>query len=271
MTPATVFAQSPTCRGGPSVCGTGCYMPSIVEHEDPVYIGPAPAVGPCPQGNLLTNTGVLGANGNLTYTPLEPIPGAPSQPNFCQLLNLLFKVLIYLGGMVAVLFLVLGGITYMVSEVVDKRSQAKQRIKAAVWGLLLLLMTWIILNTVNPALLSCQILNPAPAVGVHPIVSGNAGKTDAQICLEAFGGGYYYQSRADGSAITCPTAPAGRALDGCLPGPGNPQNQNKTGSGNACCTQMGNAVCTSKTTATSIDPSLCTFSTCPLRSIRNLF
>lgn len=114
------------------------------------------------------NVGGTAVDSNLKYTPLEPLPGQRGTPtNFCTLLNLVFQVLIYMGGLIAVLFLVLGGISYMVSEVVDKRSLARDRIKAAVWGLAVLLGAWIILNTINPALItSCNILAPASGTAI---------------------------------------------------------------------------------------------------------
>ncbi len=123
--------------------------------------------GNCPAGEVVGGGGTVGGSGtivpnNLTYTPLEPLPGQSTQSsNFCQLLNLVFKYLIYLGGAIAVLFLVLGGIGYMVFEVVNKRTQARERIKSSVIGLLVLLGSWIILSTVNPTLVNaCNVLSP---------------------------------------------------------------------------------------------------------------
>ena len=95
------------------------------------------------------------ATGNkLTYIPLEPLPGgnANSYGTLSAYLNLVFKILISIGAMVAVVTLVLGGITYMISEVVDKKSDAKRRIQAALIGLFLLLTCWLILNQINPNL-----------------------------------------------------------------------------------------------------------------------
>ncbi len=135
-----------------------------------VRLGNTSADGTCPQGSRIGDGGTAGVTvpNNLSYTPLEPIPGQAGAPvDFCSLLNLLFKVLIYLGGMLAVLFLVLGGITYMVSEVVDKRSVARDRIKAAVIGLLILLGAYLILFTVNPNLVNaCHVLAPT-STGVY--------------------------------------------------------------------------------------------------------
>jgi len=54
----------------------------------------------------------------------------------------------------------------MISEVVDKRTQARERIKAAAWGLAILLTSWILLNAVNPQLVNaCNILAPTNALG----------------------------------------------------------------------------------------------------------
>lgn len=144
----------------------GCYDSGGLSQK-PMY--PVPPVGQnCPPGTYL-----VGSNGydsgnsvdnKLSYTPLEPLPGqSPKAPaNFCDSLNLFFKVFIYLGGMLAVVFLVLGGITYMVSEVVDKRSAARGRIQAAIVGLLILLGAYIILFTVNPKLVTvCSMLSPS--------------------------------------------------------------------------------------------------------------
>ncbi len=135
------------------------------------YVGPVPLSG-CASGQHIVNAkggqGVIVSN-SLTYTPLEPFPGQTSGgSNFCQIIDLIFKFFIYLGAMLAVLFLVLAGVTYMVSEVVDKRSAARDRIKAAVWGLIILLASWIILNTLNPQLVgACSVIS-ATTAGVSP-------------------------------------------------------------------------------------------------------
>ena len=104
-------------------------------------------------------------NGNLGYTPLEPIPGlAEAQSgntNFALFLKYVFGVLISLGGLSAVVMLIFGGITYMVSDVVHKKTDALRRVQAAMWGLLLLIASWLILNAINPRLLVFELLiNP---------------------------------------------------------------------------------------------------------------
>ena len=147
---------------------SGCYTCSTSASNSCTRVGTPDINGVCAQGNPIYVNGETGqyapgtgVQNNLSYTPLEPIPGqAGVATDFCGLLNTLFKVLIYLGGMVAVLFLVLGGITYMVSEVVDKRSMARERIKSSIIGLIILLSTYLILFTINPTLVNaCNVLN----------------------------------------------------------------------------------------------------------------
>ncbi|HEX2614788.1 MAG TPA: hypothetical protein VHL10_04795, partial [Nitrososphaera sp.] len=83
----------------------------------------------------------------VSYTPLEPIPGySPDagQINFAGMLNLLFKALFAAGALFAVVMLVFGGIMYMVSGAGVEMGEAKKRIQAAIWGLLLLAGAYLI-------------------------------------------------------------------------------------------------------------------------------
>lgn len=105
-----------------------------------------------------------GTNCNLTYTPLEPLPGFTSLPQNGDIgpyLSAVFKIIMVIGGLVAVASLVFGGIAYMVSEVVDKKTAARRRIVSAFWGLILLIGSYVILFTINPQLVNLTtIFNP---------------------------------------------------------------------------------------------------------------
>ncbi len=90
----------------------------------------------------------------LTYIPLEPLNNAPADTynSLSTYLNLVFKILISIGAMIAVVTLVFGGITYMTSEVVGNKEAARKRMQAALIGLFLLLTCWLILHEINPNL-----------------------------------------------------------------------------------------------------------------------
>lgn len=102
------------------------------------------------------------APGQITYTPLEPLPcpnGTCDQSgtNFPSFVSTIFKVLIGFGGLFAVVMIVIAGIGYMLSESALDISKAKSRAQAALWGLLLLAGSWLILNTINPKLLEFNL------------------------------------------------------------------------------------------------------------------
>lgn len=102
------------------------------------------------------------APGQITYVPLEPLPcpnGACDQSgtNFPSFVSTVFKVLIGFGGLFAVVMIVIAGIGYMLSESALDISKAKSRAQAALWGLLLLAGSWLILNTINPKLLEFNL------------------------------------------------------------------------------------------------------------------
>jgi hypothetical protein len=88
----------------------------------------------------------------------------------------MFNILLSLGAMIAVVTLVLAGITYMISEVVDKKSAARRRINAAFIGLGLLLTSWLILYTINPNLVKLCILNLDQQCGGN-VTTGTGGSS----------------------------------------------------------------------------------------------
>lgn len=104
---------------------------------------------------------------NLTYIPLEPFVGVnqTGQATFGELLSGFFKLLINVGAFFAVVVLVVGGITYMVSESTVNKLIGKERVKAAFIGLAILGASWLILNTINPQLITFDknLLSPAPS------------------------------------------------------------------------------------------------------------
>lgn len=107
-------------------------------------------------------------DGSITYTPLEPIPGYEEYQtgqNFGLFLQGAFTLALAAGAIFAVGALVYSGISYMVSEVANTKEDAKRRIRAAVFGLLILLGSWLILNTINPDLLKFNFVVTKEALG----------------------------------------------------------------------------------------------------------
>lgn len=69
-----------------------------------------------------------------------------------------------LAATLAVLMVTVGGVQYIMSDVVTSKQAAKERIMSALVGLALLIVIALILNTINPNLLSLDaFINSAKA------------------------------------------------------------------------------------------------------------
>lgn len=96
------------------------------------------------------------------YTPLAPIPGtvdSQGQVDISNYIPRVFTTLIGIAGVLAVVMIVIGGIQYMSTDAILGKSEGKEKIKNALWGLLLALGAWAILYTINPNLLNLNIGN----------------------------------------------------------------------------------------------------------------
>ncbi len=117
---------------------------------------------------LLIPHGVLAAPGD--YTPLEPIPvlggGTVSLTSYIP--NLV-KLIIQIAGVLAVVMIVLGGVQYLSTDAIGGKSEGKQKIENAIYGLLLAIGAYVILNTINPGTLQLQlIINPITGSSTPP-------------------------------------------------------------------------------------------------------
>ncbi|MEI7777176.1 MAG: pilin [bacterium] len=94
------------------------------------------------------------------YQPLAQIPalGDNIDPtNLSTYLQHLFEIGIGVAAGLAVIMIVIGGIEYMSTDAIGGKEEGKDRITSALWGLLLALVAWLILNTINPALLNMNL------------------------------------------------------------------------------------------------------------------
>ncbi len=90
------------------------------------------------------------------YCLLEPlVVGGVSKPsvNIATYLKEMFKIGIGLAGVFAVFMIIWGGFQYMSTDAVRGKSEGKEKIEGALWGLGLALGSFLILNTINPQLL----------------------------------------------------------------------------------------------------------------------
>jgi len=97
-----------------------------------------------------------------TYDPISPdLPIESLQkgrvPSLGEYLNEIFTFTLAIAALLAVIRITMGGITYMTSSSGGATGEARETIKSAVLGLLVILATYLILNQINPDILRFDI------------------------------------------------------------------------------------------------------------------
>src|SRR3989344_6446710 len=89
------------------------------------------------------------------YTPLAPLPGTTNEEGKTDIQTYIpgiFKLAIGIASVLAVLMIIIGGVEYITTDAIQGKSEGKARIQNALWGLALVLVSWILLYTINPKL-----------------------------------------------------------------------------------------------------------------------
>jgi len=99
---------------------------------------------------------------------LPYIPRCGATP--ASYLSGLYRLALVLGVLAALIMIVIAGITYATSgDNASKQKEARGQIKDAIIGLVILFASVLILNTVNPALVSMRLPNiPSPELSSSP-------------------------------------------------------------------------------------------------------
>ncbi len=115
--------------------------------------------------------GVTDVDGSaVCYEQLAPItdPGNNNQQvdtsSFPTYLQGMYRIGIGICFVLGVIMFTWAGIEYILSESVTKKSDAKSRISAALIGLAIALVSYILLQTINPDLLIFTDLSTSPAI-----------------------------------------------------------------------------------------------------------
>ncbi|MFA6257138.1 MAG: pilin [Candidatus Paceibacterota bacterium] len=148
---SNIFAAT-VCQEGtvPSPDGNSCVpAPTPVSPTTYQLLSPLP----CPDG-------AAGCSG----TKLESFDTAlDKNAGLAPYLNTMIKIFIGICAVLAVVMIVIGGLEYMTSELPSNKEGGKNRITQAVFGLILALVAWLILYTINPALLDADLKNVGTA------------------------------------------------------------------------------------------------------------
>lgn len=94
----------------------------------------------------------------LDYIALEPdvfdgFTGTAGTNDLGQFLSEAFQFGLAIAAALAVIMIVWGGVEIMLSETPFGKTDGKKKIWEAIWGLALALVCWLILYTINPAIL----------------------------------------------------------------------------------------------------------------------
>lgn len=117
-----------------------------------------------------------------SYTPLAPLPGtftgAPGAETttMSTYLSGMLKLIIALGAVTSVLMAIIGGTQYVAAGISPSAKQgAMERIQGAVTGLILILVSWLILNSISPNLVNFNL--NLPKIGASPTTTGTVSPT----------------------------------------------------------------------------------------------
>ncbi len=116
------------------------------------------------------------------YTLLVPLPVPgldSSKATLSSYLPAAFNLAVGLAVAMAFVMITLGGITYATTDSVFKKQDGKKFIEDAIWGLLIVIGAWVILNTINPQILSFKLdIKPPPSTtGGATVTGATAGAT----------------------------------------------------------------------------------------------
>jgi len=108
---------------------------------------------------------VSSAHAQLTdYTTLTPLPGTTEsctgqscKTNFPKYLSGLFNLSIGIAALLAFVMISWGGFTYMTTDAINGKEEGREKIKEAVYGLLLVIGAYAILYTINPQILAFDL------------------------------------------------------------------------------------------------------------------
>ncbi len=107
-----------------------------------------------------TSSPASGNRTDQTYKLLAPIPefGKVYTPgDIGKYVNAIVSLAIVVSAVLAVVMITIGGFKYMTSESMSLKEEGKKNIQNAFLGIILLSASYLILNTINPALLNFNL------------------------------------------------------------------------------------------------------------------
>lgn len=93
----------------------------------------------------------------LEYNSLVPLPGAGASTNLQEYLPTAFNLVVGIAVAMAFVMITFGGVTYATSDALSGKTQGREYITNALVGLLLVIGSYVILQTINPEILNFDL------------------------------------------------------------------------------------------------------------------
>ncbi len=111
----------------------------------------------------------LAASSGSGFVPLAPIPGLTdaqstsviNSTSLANFLNNLYRYLVGLAAILAVIEIIRGGLEISTKDSVSKKTDGKQRVYQALGGLALVLSPYVVFSIINPSILDLSLNLPA--------------------------------------------------------------------------------------------------------------
>ncbi len=148
--------------------------------------------------------------------PLGRIDIIDDRTPITDYLNMIFKIAIGLCGALAVIMIVVYGIAYMGDESVFGKTEAKHKIMGSIFGLLLALGAYVLLNTINPDFVNggLKLKQLNVIIESHQVMEGTPQELDAMIqsgnCGTVTGAGVVVDPAGKVQNKICPQLERGR-------------------------------------------------------------
>lgn len=131
-----------------------------------------------------TPGGTASADAPKDYVVLAPLPGigdaaSGGKTTLETYLPNAFNLMVGIAAALAFIMITWGGVMYATSDAISSKSEGKGYIENAVWGLLLVIGAWAILNTINPQILNFSIILPKSDIQTTPGVTVEGGGVGA--------------------------------------------------------------------------------------------
>ena len=142
------------------------------------------------------------------FVPLVTIPGLtdvqPTSGGLADFFNNLYKYLIGIAAILAVIMIIWGGLEISTQDSVSKNKDGKERIYNAIFGLVLVLSPVLVFSIINPSILNLSL--NLPPLNTTTVTGGGSGAgTQAPATVDANGCGV---TGALLKTATCPTQAA---------------------------------------------------------------